>query len=59
MCYLTDNVFSIEIALDLNELESLDAARKDIRNKLEKATAKYNATRQRPTGRYSALMTHC
>ncbi|RYG67263.1 hypothetical protein EON64_07835, partial [archaeon] len=42
------DVYSVEIALDLKELEDLTAHRREVRNKLEKAVAVYKATDQRP-----------
>ena len=41
-------VYNVEVALDLSELNALSRHRKTIRNKLEKAIAIYEATNQRP-----------
>lgn len=41
-------VHSVEIALDLNELDSLAATRRQVRNRLERAIAYWRATNQRP-----------
>lgn len=41
-------VYHVEIALDLKQLDSLNAKRKRLRDKLEKAIAHYEATDQRP-----------
>ena len=40
----TDDVFSVEVALDLNELEALTTQRRDVRHQLEKAIAVWKAT---------------
>ena len=42
-------VYSVEVALDLNELDALTLERRLIRNALEKAIALYKATGKRPT----------
>ena len=41
-------VFNVEIALDLSELNALTAERQSVRDKLEKAIAAYEATNVRP-----------
>ena len=41
-------VFNVEIALDLSELNALTAKRQSMRDKLEKAIASYEATNVRP-----------
>ena len=43
------NVYSVDIAVDLQELESLISRRHEIRNDLEKAIARWHATGRRPT----------
>lgn len=42
------DVYSVEVSLDLNELDTLVSARSKIRNKLEKVIAIFNATGKRP-----------
>lgn len=42
-------MFSVDIAVDLQELESLISRRHEIRNDLEKAIARWHATGRRPT----------
>jgi hypothetical protein len=44
-----NEVYSVEIALDLNELEDLTNQRKKIRHNLEKSVALWKATEIRPT----------
>lgn len=44
-----DDIYSVEIALDLNELEDLTNQRKKIRHNLEKSIALWKATDIRPT----------
>eukprot|EP01041_Mallomonas_annulata_P001199 gene1199-2331_t len=44
-----DNVYHVELALDLGELDSMVAERRRIRNNLEKANAYFFATKNRPT----------
>ena len=41
-------VYTVEIALDLKELNRLSRERQNVRNKLEKAIASYEATGERP-----------
>lgn len=41
-------VFHVEVALDLHELDALNSLRKQLRYKLEKAIASYEATDERP-----------
>jgi len=43
-----DDVYTVEVALDLNELNNLVEERKAIRDKLEKVIAAYEATNTRP-----------
>eukprot|EP00981_Chlorochromonas_danica_P012618 scaffold5218_cov150-Ochromonas_danica.AAC.10 len=57
-------VFGVEIALDLKDLEDLTARRKEVRNALEKAIALFQATGRRPLiwlpmGYYQDLQKDC
>jgi hypothetical protein len=43
-----NDAYTVEIALDIKELDALNAKRKRLRNKLEKAIAHYEASNERP-----------
>ena len=45
-------VYNVEIALDLSELNALTAQRQGVRDALEKALAAYEATNVRPQVRW-------
>jgi hypothetical protein len=58
-----NEVYNVEIALDLKELNSMTKKRKEIRDSLEKAIAYYEATNIRPecfiqTGKFSLFPDH-
>ena len=50
-----NEVYNVEVALDLTELDHLSYCRKLIRDKLEKAVATYEATGERPNAYVKAL----
>ena len=59
-CTIVCQVFNVEIALDLSELNALTAKRQSVRDKLEKAIAAYEATNVRPqvTNHIMLFLTH-